>query len=463
MGAFSASSLAVPAVLVLIAVLGYTSQYLYQHLEPGPLEKDRAITFNVLLACLLVSFTRACLTDPGRVPNGWVPQPVRVHGEDKPVKEKDEDAPTIRPRWCSKCDAPKPPRAHHCKTCGRCIPKMDHHCPWLANCVSHTTYPHFLRTLIYATSALAYNAYLLYPRAAVVWNKRHLPSVRYAFCSSCPAPLTHHPHAHQQYLGPTTPQLAHLFVLLVVNSLTLFAVAIMTLRFVYMFAQNVTTIETWEIERHETLLRRARYLGGFLDGPDGKRIRIKKQEFPYDIGIFANMAQAMGTANVLSWLWPFAATPPNETGLNFAVNGFEDLTVTWPPPDPDRMPLPKRSFNPDDAFTHRVPDLDDQHAMAAFKQRQQEDFKRWEGGGLQKRRPFHKRMGNAAERNGEIASDDESPSEDGDGEEAWRNSEGERLRDFGVDEEAEFYDEDDVPLSELIRRKKAATARDGES
>ena len=47
--------------------------------------------------------------------------------------------------------------------------------------------------------------------------------------------------------------------------------------------------------------------------------------------------------------------------------------------------------------------------------------------------------------------DDESEAEDG--EEGWKNSEGERLCDFGVDEETEFYDEDDVPLAELIRRK----------
>ena len=43
---------------------------------------------------------------------------------------------------------------------------------------------------------------------------------------------------------------------------------------------------------------------------------------------------------------------------------------------------------------------------------------------------------------------------------AWRNSEGERLKDFGVDEDVEFYDEqddDDVPLSELLARKRAAS------
>lgn len=46
------------------------------------------------------------------------------------------------------------------------------------------------------------------------------------------------------------------------------------------------------------------------------------------------------------------------------------------------------------------------------------------------------------------------------GEEGWRNSEGERLKDFGVDEDVEFYDEqgDDLPLSQLLARKKERAA-----
>jgi palmitoyltransferase len=49
---------------------------------------------------------------------------------------------------------------------------------------------------------------------------------------------------------------------------------------------------------------------------------------------------------------------------------------------------------------------------------------------------------------------------DAEGGAAWRNSEGERLKDFGVDEDVEFYDEqdDDIPLSELMTRRQAASA-----
>jgi palmitoyltransferase len=61
---------------------------------------------------------------------------------------------------------------------------------------------------------------------------------------------------------------------------------------------NTTTIEEWEIERHETLLHRSKITGGILDGPDGIKVRIERQEFPYDIGVWKNLKAGMGTANV---------------------------------------------------------------------------------------------------------------------------------------------------------------------
>jgi len=87
-------------------------------------------------------------------------------------------------------------------------------------------------------------------------------------------------------------------LLLAGNSLTLFALAILLIRTLLSLGSNITTIESWEIQRHETLLRRSRHFGGFLEGPDGVKVRITKQEFPYDIGIWKNITQGMGSSNV---------------------------------------------------------------------------------------------------------------------------------------------------------------------
>jgi palmitoyltransferase len=98
--------------------------------------------------------------------------------------------------------------------------------------------------------------------------------------------------------------------------------------------------------------------------------------------------------------------------------------------------------------------------IAQFRQRQTEDLKRWERRyePVRRRQPFHKRFDEAAV----AANDASSPSlyvqGDSEGEEGWRDSEGQALKDFGLDEEAEFYDEDDIPLGELLRKRRRQKA-----
>lgn len=160
--------------------------------------------------------------------------------------------------------------------------------------------------------------YFLYVRAAVIWHNRHLPSV-----SLCTLLRYHESDSFDQYLGPSVAQLILLFALIVTNSLVLLALSILLGKTLWGLAMNVTTIEGWEIERHHALLRRARVLGGYLTAPDGTQVRIERQEFPWDIGIFANIAQGMGTSNPLAWFWPFATTPQLVGGLNFKHNEIE--------------------------------------------------------------------------------------------------------------------------------------------
>lgn len=151
------------------------------------------------------------------------------------------------------------------------------------------------------------------------------------------------------------------------------------------------------------------------------------------------------------WIFPFAATPSIRSGIVFETNGFEDPSISWPPPDPDRIVRRPTGVAESPAFTFTEGDAEEER-VAAFRRRQQEDLRRWQGndGGVHKRRAFHRRFDADAELlDDDVAGDDES------GEEGWRNHEGERLNDFGVDEDVEFYDEEDVPLAKLIQRRKA--------
>ncbi len=242
---------------------------------------------------------------------------------------------------------------------------------------------------------------------------------------------------------------------MIVNTLTVFLVSITFFRTLYGLGVNVTTIESWEIERHEQLLRRARALGGYLDGPDGLRIKISRQEFPYDIGIWHNISQGIGTRNPVAWFWPLSLTP-RTSGLNFDTNGFEDPGTSWPPPDPDRIPRIDRSLDHHDPFVHDHANFSQDQEIEAFKQRQRTDFEqRSEFYGVQRRRPFHQRF--EPESFAPVEDRDALLDEDSDGgEEGWRDSDGNRLKDYGVDEDVEFYDEDSIPIAELLKRRREA-------
>ncbi|KAF1836685.1 zf-DHHC-domain-containing protein [Decorospora gaudefroyi] len=446
------SQLAVPSVYILILFLGYPSQWLLTRLEPAPLTRNELIASNLILVLILITYTKSVFVDPGTIPKDWTEKHELRGTDEKEERGNGENAAAVKStrKWCRKCEAAKPSRAHHCKECKRCIPKMDHHCPWTNNCVSHTTFPHFVRFLLYTTGGLSMLQAFLFTRLSHLWSNRDMP----------------------YYLGPSLFQLSHLFTVFITNTITLFVLGVLLLRNLWCLAVNTTTIEGWEIERHKTLLRRARQFGGYLESPDGQQVRIKKQEFPYDIGIWSNVVQGMGSANPLSWLNPLAATPSLKSGLRFQTNGFEDEGTMWPPPDPDRAYRRNAKAVNADAFVYENSNLDAEDTVAAFKVRQAEDL-------MRRRKPYIEQQQDEVvlgevERDeyecvyGDDASDieeeefkKEEKSGDGqkEGEAAWRNSEGERLQDFGVDEDVEFYDEqeDDIPLSELIARRRAAS------
>ncbi len=185
----------------------------------------------------------------------------------------------------------------------------------------------------------------------------------------------------------------------------------------------------------------------------GQRVRIQKQEFPYDIGLWANVAQAMGTDNPFMWFLPFGGAPGLESAGNWETNGFEDDSKTWPPPDPDKMPRHASPLANAEARAFATLDVE----REAFRRRQEKDYERW---GHKKSPASHEQVESSEgdDEDDDDAEDEEEEYEEGiDGEAGWTNSDGDRLRDYGVDEEAEeiFDDDEDIPLGELLRRRRA--------
>ncbi|RYP41066.1 hypothetical protein DL767_001227 [Monosporascus sp. MG133] len=523
--------LLVPFVCVLIAFLAYGSQWLFANapdLAPGPLTPTETYVFNGLVCCLWWTYYKAVTVDPGR----YVFPPDLLNklrnenrGRDKSSGDNEdgesdgedsepeqEPDPTVdgygRRRWCRKCAAPKPPRAHHCKTCRRCVPRMDHHCPWTANCVSLQSFPHFLRFLAYANLSLWALLYHVGRRFRGLWDARRLPA----------------------YLGPSAPQLALLTAVALAGGCAALALGILLATTVKGWLFNITMIESWELERHEAVIERLPAYGADSDGGGDRGWwrggeAVEPVEFPYDVGIFANMAQAMGTRNVLLWFWPFAGGPtvapaavpadgpgettlttttttmmPTGTGWRYEENGLNDREGMWPPVDPDKVRnarLWRQRQREMGAEKARQTYRDPEEEREAFRRRQERDLMRWRGARgrilgefeevpeYEYERDYDYDYGSEDRRGGAGGGGRRGMVALGEGGSGWVNADGEKLGDYGVDEDAEFddrpvvgrdssspppmragsehadQDDEEVPLAELIRRRKVLT-KDGE-
>ena len=107
------------------------------------------------------------------------------------------------------------------------------------------------------------------------------------------------------------------------------------------------------------------------------------------------------------------------------------------------MPRRIRNIDSQYPFTYNDDAISDQDHVQAFKQRQQVDYRRFTAGHsvFVRRTPFGERYENQIMDRSEMNRATPPDSSRTAGEEAWMNSEGERLQDFGVDEDTDFTTE----------------------
>mmetsp|Transcript_7371 Transcript_7371/g.19703 ORF Transcript_7371/g.19703 Transcript_7371/m.19703 type:complete len:324 (-) Transcript_7371:336-1307(-) len=126
------------------------------------------VVFTLMIILVLWTYFAAVLTDPGRVPPDWHPfldeQHARLELDRMSYSDYyfDRRDPR-RPRYCKRCQAWKPERAHHCSVLGRCVLRMDHYCIWLVNCVGLMNYKFFLLFMLYTCLACITATLLLVP------------------------------------------------------------------------------------------------------------------------------------------------------------------------------------------------------------------------------------------------------------------------------------------------------------
>ncbi|KAL1895836.1 palmitoyltransferase for Vac8p [Sporothrix stenoceras] len=193
------------------------------------------------------SYTAAVFTPPGSTTNdqGYSTVPTNSaspfngltdHNESVAARASAAGSLTVKSngemRFCKKCQARKPDRAHHCSTCRRCVLKMDHHCPWLATCIGLRNGKMFLLFLIY-TSSLSLFSFAV--AGSWVWTEI-VNDATYTTAGETLMPV--------QYI-----------MLTVVGGIIGFAVGLFTVWHIVLASRGQTTIECMEKTRYSSSLR----------------------------------------------------------------------------------------------------------------------------------------------------------------------------------------------------------------
>lgn len=297
------------------------------------------IRFQIYLTMVWISYYLAIVTPPGSPPANYkVP---KHHWK----------------KWCKKCENYKPERAHHCRVCDVCVLQMDHHCPWTNNCVGHGNTPHFIRFLCWVIFTTGYTLYQLLKRVVDYYTNSNLPA----------------------YLIPRS-EMATVIVCWLLDAFVFFAVLVLFIKCIMHLWVGKTQIEVWEMERIESQFHTERLwlkirnnyfqvhgkempkltswnLTGNqyeeleqddeqtrlteLDDLDDTRSLVSHLDdivpstftpddliFPYDMGIWANLTNALG--NPWIFVLPWGSAKGN--GYEYTANDDDDqLGLPWPP------------------------------------------------------------------------------------------------------------------------------------
>lgn len=243
-------------------------------------------------------------------------------------------------RYCHKCQNWKPERSHHCKTCKQCVLMMDHHCPWTLNCVGYKNFPHFIRFLLWIIISTSQLNWYFIQRIIFIWNHRF--AINTTFHKS-------------EFIALTILTPFNLFIWCTISLLILRCLNNQVLN-------GRTQIESWEMDRLESLFYRDKLLPIMIDQiwkfyPDednttkrheANKLIDRRQRrkisfdsivnFPYDVNVIVNYTQSLGSIWLLLWPWG----QPSGDGVHFIKNdiaqyepnsSIEDilLSLPWPP------------------------------------------------------------------------------------------------------------------------------------
>lgn len=298
------------------------------------------IRYQIYLTMIWISYYLAIAVPPGSPPSNYkVP---KHHWK----------------KWCNKCVNYKPERAHHCRKCDTCVLKMDHHCPWTNNCVGHNNTPHFIRFLIWVIFTTGLTLYELLKRVLEYYTNSSLPA--YLISKS---------------------EMATVIACWPLDAFVFFAIVVLFIKCMMHICSGKTQIEVWELERIESqfhterlwlkIRNNYRQVHGkempkltswnlstrqyeelieleeeinqseahsikgndqFLSEDSGEIVPLTFTPddlvFPYDLGIWSNLTNALG--NPWTWLLPWGQAKGN--GYEYITNDDDDqLGLPWPP------------------------------------------------------------------------------------------------------------------------------------